>query len=337
MSSVIPSILTAAINSAIHSTVGRSPGTQEARGSGLVLPGLGSAVATFTLVLCLFPPQRLQPEALGPRSVLSTSTNSEAADTALYLTLTSHTRTRAIRQVGFALILGVCAGVMTVEGLRRWRRFHQAGAVKAKRLGLEEFLQTPLQPAKPEELASGTRAAIHAPDLAIAPTVAEPLPVWHGSDPLQSLDVPYGLLSETGLPETGLPETGLPETAEPALAIPAVEAAALPLAPDQPVQLLISRDHYQSCHVHLPNCDRRHFAIALSPASMFKPAASLESTAPRYYTFVRRQPTRQRAWQLASRLANQGDRLVITPIRSGYALWRWEAQAYPEFTEPVAR
>ncbi len=53
-----------------------------------------------------------------------------------------------IRQVGMALIVSVAAGLVTVEGLRRWYAFRESAATKAKQLGLEEFLQDAQSPSE---------------------------------------------------------------------------------------------------------------------------------------------------------------------------------------------
>jgi hypothetical protein len=45
-----------------------------------------------------------------------------------------------IRQVGMAFILSVSAGMVAVEGLRRWYAFHESGQIKVRQLGLEDFL-----------------------------------------------------------------------------------------------------------------------------------------------------------------------------------------------------
>jgi hypothetical protein len=45
-----------------------------------------------------------------------------------------------VRQVGFVIMVSVSVGILTVEGLRRWYGFQNSGAIKAKELGLEDFL-----------------------------------------------------------------------------------------------------------------------------------------------------------------------------------------------------
>ena len=57
-----------------------------------------------------------------------------------------------IRQVGMALIVSVGTGLLTVEGLRRWYAFHGSAQNKAKRLGLEEFLQETESPSDKFEI-----------------------------------------------------------------------------------------------------------------------------------------------------------------------------------------
>ncbi len=80
------------------------------------------------------------------------------------------------------------------------------------------------------------------------------------------------------------------------------------------VQVLASRDHYDSCHIQVPDQERRLAAVRVDG---------------RYYSFFKTAKEQAQAIAIANRLAARGDASVITKTAKGYALWIWEVDAKP--------
>jgi hypothetical protein len=98
--------------------------------------------------------------------------------------------------------------------------------------------------------------------------------------------------------------------------------------PEQPAPLgwpdgVRHRSDYRTCHIHVPDHDRPVAAIAM---------------AGQFYSLFKAQQSLDAAIDLGHRLQEQGDRAVITPLPTGYAVWVWEpeAQPLPARPRPVA-
>jgi hypothetical protein len=87
--------------------------------------------------------------------------------------------------------------------------------------------------------------------------------------------------------------------------IPPIDLAAVPI--------LTQRQQYQSCHIILPD----HHRVA---------ALQFENG---YYGFFKIESDLPTAMKVAHRLHERGDRLIITQIPKGFALWVWEPNALP--------
>ncbi|MBF2078833.1 MAG: hypothetical protein IGR76_10020 [Synechococcales cyanobacterium T60_A2020_003] len=79
------------------------------------------------------------------------------------------------------------------------------------------------------------------------------------------------------------------------------------------IPLLRDRHQYQSCHILLPD----HHRVA---------ALQFEN---QYYSFFKTELDGSVAMKVAGRLQERGDRLIITQIPKGFALWVWEPKALP--------
>lgn len=84
------------------------------------------------------------------------------------------------------------------------------------------------------------------------------------------------------------------------------------IEPDKP-EILTSRDRYETCRVQVPQTDRRCFAILVNGE---------------YYRLFRARKTEDKAIEMADRLRERGDRVMITKLSQGHALWIWEPQAF---------
>lgn len=84
------------------------------------------------------------------------------------------------------------------------------------------------------------------------------------------------------------------------------------IEPDEP-EILTNADHYETCRIQVANIDRRFFAILVNGE---------------YYRLFRSRKTADKAIEMADRLRERGDRVVITKLPQGHALWIWEPQAY---------
>lgn len=85
----------------------------------------------------------------------------------------------------------------------------------------------------------------------------------------------------------------------------------------QPVassSILRSRQHYQCCHILVPDAEERLPAIAVQG---------------NYYSFFRTERHESRALEVAERLHRRGDGVVITETPKAYAIWVLEPEAKP--------
>lgn len=85
--------------------------------------------------------------------------------------------------------------------------------------------------------------------------------------------------------------------------------------PMQNLRVLASYQQYQTCRVQLPQGQHRLFAIQFEG---------------QYYSFVRRAANQDQALKFATKLNQQGSRVIITITKAGYVIWIWQPDAYPE-------
>lgn len=75
-----------------------------------------------------------------------------------------------------------------------------------------------------------------------------------------------------------------------------------------------SRQQYHACHVTLPDSPQRVAAIRVNNA---------------YYSFFKTAPTQAQIFNVAIKLQDRGERVVITKTPKGFALWVLELDAQP--------
>ncbi|MBD2093159.1 hypothetical protein H6F67_25265 [Microcoleus sp. FACHB-1515] len=95
-------------------------------------------------------------------------------------------------------------------------------------------------------------------------------------------------------------------------------AAAVAIEPEPAIEpdkleILTNSNRYETCRIQVPNTDRRFFAILVNGE---------------YYRLFRARKTKEKAIEMADRLRERGDRVMITEMSQGHALWIWEPQAY---------
>ncbi|NJL21499.1 MAG: hypothetical protein HC895_12795 [Leptolyngbyaceae cyanobacterium SM1_3_5] len=78
-------------------------------------------------------------------------------------------------------------------------------------------------------------------------------------------------------------------------------------------EVLTSADRYETCRIQVANIDRRFFAILVNGE---------------YYRLFRARKSEDKAIEMADRLRERGDRVMITQTPQGHALWIWEPQAF---------
>lgn len=94
----------------------------------------------------------------------------------------------------------------------------------------------------------------------------------------------------------------------------AASATELPsLVESDKLEVLDNPDRYQTCRIQVPETDRRFFAILVNGD---------------YYRLFRARKTKEKATQMADRLRQRGDRVMLTATPQGYALWIWEPEAF---------
>ena len=81
-----------------------------------------------------------------------------------------------------------------------------------------------------------------------------------------------------------------------------------------PTRILESRDQYQTCHVRLPGMDER------TPAILFQK---------QYYSLFKVVTDQQQAIEIEDRLTRKREKVVVTKIAKGYAIWVLEPDAKP--------
>ncbi|MBD2022564.1 hypothetical protein H6F43_20490 [Leptolyngbya sp. FACHB-36] len=224
-----------------------------------------------------------------------------------------------VRQVGFAVLISAGAGIATAEVLRKARSFHNSAEAKAEALGLTPLLsevppesleheqemsfETPL-PELPVEASLPTMPDIERE--AIAEAIDEPRQGADSSllnhDPFQSEPLDWNALSATSwTPELAGDRTPTANS---------LDAAVQTITPQ-----ILEPQQYRTCRIRVAGFEQRRYAILV---------------ADQYYGFVRLEATKGKALKLATRLAQRGDRTIMTQTKNGYAIWVLEPQAYPD-------
>ena len=85
--------------------------------------------------------------------------------------------------------------------------------------------------------------------------------------------------------------------------------------PNLTPKILESRHQYQSCHIRLPDEERR------------LPAINVDG---KYYSLAKVVKDPQKALEICNRLARRGHATVITTLTKGSAIWRFEPEAYTD-------
>ncbi len=99
----------------------------------ILLPAVLVSIGIFALMMAVFATLR------SPESTARNRPQDLDEQTEEWI-LPAERDNHRIRQVGMAFIVSVSAGMVAVEGLRRWYAFHESGQTKARQLGLEDFL-----------------------------------------------------------------------------------------------------------------------------------------------------------------------------------------------------
>lgn len=86
-----------------------------------------------------------------------------------------------------------------------------------------------------------------------------------------------------------------------------------------PPRILESRTQYQPCHIRVPDLDDRIVAIRVDG---------------KFYSLLKLVKERQQALEIANRLANKGEAVLITSTVKGDAIWVLEPEAYLDLPSP---
>lgn len=81
------------------------------------------------------------------------------------------------------------------------------------------------------------------------------------------------------------------------------------------LKILDSRNQYRSCHIRVPDQDKRLAAIQVGE---------------KYYSFFKVVKDTQQAQEIYTRLARRGDETVVTKTVKGLAIWVWEPEFFLE-------
>lgn len=84
---------------------------------------------------------------------------------------------------------------------------------------------------------------------------------------------------------------------------------------DPTPKILESRAQYHACHICLPEEEYRVAAVLVDGE---------------YYSLAKVVQDRPRSLEIAKRLLAAGTKAVITKLAKGYAIWRFEPEAYTE-------
>ncbi len=85
-------------------------------------------------------------------------------------------------------------------------------------------------------------------------------------------------------------------------------------------KFLESRDQYRTCHVHVPDSEKRLAAIVVND---------------RYYSFFKLVKDSQKALQTAAKLVYRGDEVATTRTVKGDAIWIYEPEARETKATPL--
>lgn len=268
----------------------------------VVLPAVLISTAVFSALTLSFVSRRSEAVALK----MQPAESEEVQPISIY-----ESKDFAIRYVGLTIILSVGSGVLTVEGLRRGYALRESIQIKRQRSRLEQRLQ--VQEPQPEALvAVGQDIAVIDP-LTDSNTYSELVPAQVFDEyPLSSTFEEtrvsplsdWATLSEFGQADTHHAAGRL----QSAISNPASHSVKTP-------QVLELREQYQTGRIHVPHGQQSQFAILVDG---------------QYYSFVRTANSRSAALRMATTIAQRGEQSVITQTHSGYAVWVWEPEAFPD-------
>jgi hypothetical protein len=243
-------------------------------------------------------------------------------------------RDRALRSVGFAIIISVASGIVTAAVLRKWQAFHEAAQSKAIQFGVDEaFLDSESLPI--DRLTEFTKPSRSTSDVSNN-TLADRGSAYlnNNSDFAEFsalADMPESLPDEPLLPNWGetLGTDQDSPNVETSIALAEPDDHVSPLTPPvlhQPtaqnllnVTVLESDGNYQYQRVKAVEGQTSGFAILFNG---------------QYYHLSKVEKTRENALKVAAKLTELDAPVVITPVKRGHAIWTWQANAIPE--PPVA-
>jgi hypothetical protein len=242
-------------------------------------------------------------------------------------------RDRALRSVGFAIIISVASGIVTAAVLRKWQAFHEAAQSKAIKFGVDEaFLDAESLPI--DRLTEFTKPSRSTSDVSNNLTDRGNAYLNNNSDFAEFsalADMPESLPDEPLLPnwgETlGTDQDSLSVETSIALAEPDDHSSpsALPVLHQATAQNLLnvtvleSAEDYQYQRVKAAEGQTSGFAILFDG---------------QYYHLSKVEKTRENALKVAAKLTELEVPVVITPVKRGHAIWTWQANAVPE--APIA-
>ena len=242
----------------------------------------------------------------------------------------------AIPYIGFAIVVSVGAGMVSVEVIRRWNAYRESALTQKQ----EQNLQPNLPGKETQQEAINLpeyRPAISALDLPLTDKIFQnQSPITLNTIPETQairVDNPEQATQQVD-PSTEVPAERLYELQQITTLSTVSEQQNLSPVPDEnnsvdkrasedgqesairsldlaASRILESRTLYQRCRIKVPHLERRLLAILFED---------------QYYSFFRAETTKEKVLEIIAKLSHKVQKTVITKTEKGYFIWAWEPE-----------
>ena len=227
----------------------------------------------------------------------------------------------AIPYIGFAIVASVGAGIATVEVNRRWQAYReslliQSETAESESIESQEVIDLPEY--RPETSAidlSSKEENFWNKELSVSSPLIEQL---NTAEITQQIIDPLKLATSN----QNFEPSSIYDKFNRSLEQPEDSSELLLLASQSTTEtapnlqpnfsdILDSRQEYQTCRIKVPHLKQSLFAIVFNDE---------------YYSFLRTEPSQEKALEIITKLSHRLEKMVITNTEKGYVIWNLEPE-----------
>lgn len=231
----------------------------------------------------------------------------------------------AIPYIGFAIVASVGAGIATVEINRRWQAYReslliQSETAESESIESQEVIDLPEY--RPETSAidlSSKEENFWNKELSVSSPLTDPL-----IEQLNTAEITQQIIDPLKLATSNqnFEPSSIYEKFNRSLEQPENSSELLLLASQSTTEtapnlqpnfsnILDSRQEYQTCRIKVPHLKQSLFAIVFNGE---------------YYSFLRTEPSQEKALEIITKLSHRLEKMVITNTEKGYVIWNLEPE-----------